>query len=333
MNVPPMRETARRAWDALPDSVVNSKVATRAKRAALTHLRGANAPHVVRTLAELDERLEFLDGAAAVSDDELRRGFATFRMEIDLQMPPDPYSDEYHRAVFDLYEWLHGKPYDPTNEFTSFEVARYTDVPFPYATQSGPTVGNYLIAVGHVIRTLDLPPKSRVLEFGPGWGATTLALAQMGHDVTAVDIGQNFVDLLNARATRLNTHIEAIVGDFSMIDELDGTYDAVLFFECFHHCANHLDLLSGLDRVVAPNGRVIFAGEPISKTLPVPWGLRMDGEALWAIRTNGWLELGFRRSYFRQTLERYGWEAERVNCPETPSGDIFVARRHRRSEA
>lgn len=329
MNMPRMRETARRAWDLLPDAAVNSKVAVRAKRAALSHLRGGSAPRVVHTLAELDERLEFLDRAAAVSDDELRRGFTTFRMEIDLQMPDDPYSEEYHRAVFDLYEWLHGKPYAPSNEFTSFDVARYTDVPFPYATQSGTTVGNYLMGVGHLIRTLDLPPTSRVLEFGPGWGATTLALAQMGHQVTAIDIGQNFVDLLNARATRMNTQIEAIVGDFSMIGELDGSYDAVLFFECFHHCANHLDLVAGLNRVVAPGGSAIFAAEPISKTMPVPWGLRMDGEALWAIRTNGWLELGFRRSYFLQTLKRYGWEAERVNCPETPWGEIFVARRSR----
>jgi 2-polyprenyl-3-methyl-5-hydroxy-6-metoxy-1,4-benzoquinol methylase len=332
MSMPTMRETASRrvrdfVRDLLPETVLNSKVAARATRTSRT-LRGvAETTRIVRTLAELDERLEFLARAATVSDDELRRGFSTFRMELDLQMPDDPYSEEYHRKVFDLYEWLHGKPYAPSNEFTLFEVARYTDVPFPYATQSGATVGNYLIGVGHVIRTLNLPPKSRILEFGPGWGNTTLALAQMGHHVTAIDIGQNFVDLINARAAKMNTQVEAIVGDFSMIGDLDGTYDAVLFFECFHHCANHLDLLAGLNRVVAPSGRVIFAGEPISKTMSVPWGLRMDGESLWAIRTNGWLELGFRRSYFLQTLKRYGWEAERVNCPETPSGEIFVARR------
>ena len=322
-----MRETAGRVWRMLPEPVVSSGIATRAKRMATG--RGTEPTRVVRTLAELDECLDLLARAAAVSDDELRRGFGTFRMELDQPMPDDPYSEEYRQAVFAQYEWLHGKPYSPSNEFTLFEVTRYTDVPFPYATQSGPTVGNYLIGVGHLIRTLDLPPKSRVLEFGPGWGNTTLALAQMGHQVTAIDIGQNFVDLINARAAKMNTEVEAIVGDFSMIDELDSQYDAVLFFECFHHCANHLDLLAGLNRVVAPGGGVFFAGEPISKTMSVPWGLRMDGESLWAIRTNGWLELGFRRSYFLRTLERYGWKAERVNCPETPSGEVFVAHRRR----
>lgn len=322
-----MKQTASRAWNLLPENVVNSKVAIRAKRVARTRIPGAEPLVVVRTLAELDDRLEMLDRAAAVSDDELRRGFATFRMELELDMPRDPFSDEYRRAVFDLYEWLHGSAYSASNEFTLFELERYTDVPFPYATQSGPTVGNYLIGMGHIIRTLDLPPASRVLEFGPGFGNTTIALAQMGHHVTVVDIGQNFVDLINARAAKLNVSVEAIVGDFAAVHELEGSFDAVLFFECFHHCSDHLDLLAGLERVVAPGGRVLFAGEPIARAMPVPWGLRMDGESLWAIRSKGWLELGFRRSYFLHALDRYGWRAARVGCAGSTLGEIFVATR------
>ena len=127
----PVKETARRAWGLLPETVANSKVAGRAKRAALATAAGRPVPRVVRTLAELDECLEMLERAAAVSDDELRRGFATFRMELDLEMPADPFSDEYRRSVFDVYEWLHGSPYTARNEFTLFELERYTDVPFP----------------------------------------------------------------------------------------------------------------------------------------------------------------------------------------------------------
>jgi SAM-dependent methyltransferase len=322
-----LRETAHRAWNLVPESVANSRVATRARLAARERLPGASRLRIVRTLTELDECLALLERAAEVSDDELRRGFATFRMELDLDLPDDPFSDEYRQSVFNLYEWLHGAPYTPRNEFTLFELERYTDVPFPYATQSGSTVGNYLIGMGHIIRTLNLAPQSRVLEFGPGFGNVTIALAQMGHHVTAIDIGQNFVDLINARAASVHTPVDAVVGDFSMVHELDGTYDAVLFFECFHHCADHLGLLGGLDRVVAPGGRVFFAGEPIARSRPEPWGLRMDGESLWAIRTKGWLELGFRRSYFLSALDRYGWRAELVSCPGTTLGEIFVASR------
>ena len=325
-----LESAARRIWRILPKRVVNAPVAVHIKREALTRFRGGDAPpveRVVHTLTELDEMLEMLERASAISDDELRRGFKAFRMELDFRPPDDPYSDQYRDSVLQLYEWLHGKPYSIENEDSVFDVARAVDIPFPYTTRSASTVGDHLIAVGHVIRTLDLPPGSRVLEFGPGWGNTTVALAQMGLDVTAIDISPRFVDLIKARAARVNAHIETLVGDFAMIHEIEGKYDAVLFFECFHHCPNHLDLLSGLDRVVAPGGRVLFAAEPIYKWFPVPWGLRLDGESLWAIRRNGWFELGFRRSYFLQALDRYGWNADRADCSATPWGEILVATR------
>ena len=282
---------------------------------------------VVRTVRELDEMLDVFEVAAAVSDDARREAFARYRLELEVDMPPDPYTDAYREKVFELYEWLHGQAYDPSNEATPFDVDTAADVPFPYATQSGPTVGNHLIAIGHVIRTLALPPGSRVLEFGSGWGNTTLALARMGHHVTAIDIEPNFVELVRTRAQRAHASLEVLHGDFSAVEHLDESFDAVLFFECFHHCADHLRLLASLDRVVAPGGRILFAAEPITDDIPYPWGLGLDGESLWAIRLNGWLELGFREQYFLATLERFGWTAEKVVCSETPWGVIFVARR------
>jgi 2-polyprenyl-3-methyl-5-hydroxy-6-metoxy-1,4-benzoquinol methylase len=270
--------------------------------------------------------LHEVDEAAKVSDDELRRGFNTFRMELDRKMPADPHSERYRQAVMEQYAWLHGAPYETGHEHTEFEFERFVNVPFPYSTQSGVTAGNHLMAIGHVLRTLDLPAKSTVLEFGSGWGNTTIALAQMGHDVTAVDISEEFIDLLRARAAQVHTQVRTVVGDFSIVDEIEGRFDAILFFESFHHCTDHRALLEGLHRIVAPRGRVLFACEPIEENYYVPWGLRLDGESLWAIRKNGWLELGFRRSYFVEALERSGWTAEEVVCPELPSAIIWVAR-------
>jgi ubiquinone/menaquinone biosynthesis C-methylase UbiE len=324
-------QLARRTWSALPPVIRNAKATRRLRHRLLTVLRGEPPPiqRVITTIAELDDILGQLDEAARVSDDELRRGFASFRMELDRAMPLDPFSSEYRQAVMELYEWLHGSPYELGNEHTPFDVEQAVDVPFPYATASGTTVGHQLIAIGHVIRTLDLPPNSRVLELGAGWGNTTLALAQMGHNVTAIDCSQDFVNLMEARAARVHATVHTHVGDFSAIRDLPGPFDAVLFFESFHHCTDHQDLLARLDRIVAPGGRVLFAAEPIEEHFPVPWGLRLDGESLWAIRKNGWFELGFRTSYFLEALRRVGWSAEAVNCPESPWGDILVARRIR----
>ena len=320
---------ARRAWDRLPPRLRTSRAADSARGLIRPWLRaGPPAPQrVVRNLDDLDEMLERLDQAAKISDDELRAGFAMFRMELDRTMPDDPFSEEYRQAVMDLYAWLHGSPYELSHERVEFELERFIDTPFPYSTQNCTIVGDHLMAVGHVIRTLALPPKSRVLEFGPGWGNTTIALAQMGHIVTAIDISQQFVDLIQARASRAHAPVRTIVGDFSAIRDLEGDFDAVLFFESFHHCTRHLELLASLDRIVAPGGRVLFAAEPIEEEYYVPWGLRLDGESLWAIRRNGWFELGFRRSYFLEALRRSGWSAHWAARPQLPSGDIVVARR------
>lgn len=282
---------------------------------------------VVRTLDELDRALARLDAAAAISDDELRRGFATFRMEFPLALPADPDTPEYRAVQMRFYEWLHGKPYATTNEVSAFDVAAHVRRPFPYSTGSPDTVGHQLIAIGHLIRTLGLREGQSVLEFGPGWGNTTLALARMGCRVTAVDVERNFIDLIAGRARAKDLEIELLHGDFGLAATIDRRFDAVLFFECFHHCADHQSLVASLDRVVAPGGKVVFAAEPILDEFPLPWGLRMDGESLWAIRRQGWLELGFQETYFRGLLARHGWRVDKVVCPETPWGVIFVARR------
>lgn len=44
------------------------------------------------------------------------------------------------------------------------------------------------MAIGFIIKNLQLPPNARILEFGPGWGNLTIALAKMGFQVTAIDI-------------------------------------------------------------------------------------------------------------------------------------------------
>jgi hypothetical protein len=72
---------------------------------------------------------------------------------------------------------------------------------------------------------------------------------------------------------------------------------------------------------------VFFASEPIDDSFDVPWGLRLDGESLWAIRRNGWLELGFQESYFLRTLQHLGWLVIKHFTEATHLGVIFEARR------
>lgn len=128
----------------------------------------------------------------ASDDDELRRIFSTYNADCDLNVPSDPYSETYRKKQFDLYESLAQKKYTPKNEVASFDVQAASISPFPYCHGSCETVGNQLMAIGFVIKTLSLPKGAKILEFGPGWGNTTIALEKMGFDVTAVDIEKNF---------------------------------------------------------------------------------------------------------------------------------------------
>ena len=282
---------------------------------------------ILSTVEDLDAILLELDSAAEASDDELRKGFKTFSMEYPSDLDKDPYSSEYKAAQAALYERLSGKTYGPKNEVSAFDVDKAVLQPFPYLTKSPSTVGNHIVAVGNVIRHIHLPPPSTILEFGPGWGNTTLMLARMGYEVTAVDIEKRFIELINKRAAQKNLEIECIHGDFNFISDTSRKWDTILFFECFHHCFEHQELVSWLDGAVNEGGQVIFAAEPITDAFPVPWGFRLDGESLWAIRKFGWCELGFQESYFKKLLLKEGWSVTRTDVADTPLGTVFTAKR------
>jgi SAM-dependent methyltransferase len=282
---------------------------------------------VLTTLDELDAKLEECDSALKQSDAAMRQVFAGFRMDFSTQVPVDPFSPEYTEFQMALYRRISGKGYTPQNEKTKFDVAKADRRPFPYYTGSCRTAGFFTMGVGFLLHCLNLPPGARVLEFGAGWGNTTMAMAMLGLDVTAVDIEPDFCDLLRLRARRHEVDVTVVNEDFLWAETVQEPFDAVVFFECFHHCADHRRLLAALDHAVKPGGRVYFGAEPILSDFPLPWGLRMDGESLWAIRNNGWMELGFNEAYFREALIRAGWTADKHVYPDIGWAAVWEARR------
>ena len=289
---------------------------------------GANAGatdevEVVRSLERLDEKLAEIDQAWTVSDDAMRAVFQSFRLDLPTVAAMDPWSGEYRDEQFALYRRLSTRgEYRTANETSGYEVD--SRIPFPYYTKSAETVSNQLLAIGFLVKVMNLPPGSAVLEYGAGWGNTTITLARMGHDVHAIDIDANFVAMISARAERLGLAVRAEVGEFLGVSALSRAYDAVLFYECFHHCSDHLQLLADLHGVLRPGGKVVLAAEPIHEEFHAPWGLRLDGESLWAIRSNGWLELGFKESFFIEACLRTGWAVAKHVTDVTPLGTVFL---------
>ena len=77
-----------------------------------------------------------------------------------------------------------------------------------------------------------LPKKSRILEIGCGTGAETLKMIRDGHEVVAVDISSNMLDILyeKARKENLTDNLTTFKLRASMIDQLlknfgDGYFD------------------------------------------------------------------------------------------------------------
>lgn len=264
----------------------------------------------INSLAQIDAKLREIDKAWAVSQLAVREVFSSFAMNFDefyRDIPKDPFSAEYFDYQMKLYDRLAGKKYEVTNEVTPVDVGPAVTCPFPYNSKSNELAGAHISLLGFVIGGMKLAPGSKVIEFGAGWGNSTITLALLGHRVTVVEIEPRFCDLIRQRAKLHGVSIDVVNSDFFSCESMSGEFDAALFYECFHHCSDHMRLLRGLHKVVKPSGTVYLGSEPITPEFPVPWGLRLDGESLWAIRQNGWLELGYREDYFREALRRTGW--------------------------
>lgn len=279
--------------------------------------------------------LERLDAELAVaadlfgrSEDEARDFLSRFTLAPPPGRPADPFSASYAEWTWSLYRQISGRPgYALANESSPIDVEQALARPFPYATGSPSVVGEDLEARGFVLRCLaaaGVAPPARVVEFGPGWGNLTADLVATGYRVTGVEVDPGFCALLEGRRTTGGT-LEVANTDMLSFRP-DEPFDAAVFFECFHHCADHLSLLEALHDVVGPEGCVVFAAEPVQE-MPYPWGPRLDGLSLWSMRTYGWLELGFDRRYFRRALAVAGWHAERHRLGQgRPKAEVFVAR-------
>lgn len=287
---------------------------------------GGQAVKYIDNLADLDAELLEVDKAFEISDDEGRRRLAQIHYALKANFPADPYSPAYATAQMQMYLALSGRTaYTPeVNEHSAFDLEQARRSPFPYSTRSPTTVGEQLMAQGFLIRAMNLRPGASVVEFGPGWGNTTLHLAQMGYYMTAVEIERDFIELIHHRANTLGVEVKLVNQDMATFEPSE-QYDAALFFDSFHHCADHLRLLRNLNTMIVPDGLIVFASEPIAD-FPHPWGfVRTDGLTLWSIRKFGWFEIGFNTSYFLRTLLLYGWLPRRYTSDVAPITDVIIA--------
>jgi SAM-dependent methyltransferase len=98
----------------------------------------------------------------------------------------------------------------------------------------------------------------RLLELGPGYGASTGPLTKLAASLTVVESDPVLAERLSAR---LGDKVEVVHGDATRLGFPDGTFSGVVCFTMLHHVpsAKAQDMLfAEAARVLAPGG--VFAG-------------------------------------------------------------------------
>lgn len=275
-------------------------------------------------LASLDKAIEYASYLEETNQDEFFRYIQTISFKRPKLPPefPDPFSRAYYQKQFEFYQDLTNRKYNVSSEALRIYVNKTIDDPYPYATKSSTIVGNKLIAMGELLKVLNLSEGAKILEMGPGHGNNTLQFVQLGYQVTCIDISNDFLKVVRGRLGKLGKKAKLICADFESALNMNDTFDAIIFNSSFHHCAEHQKLIAGLASKLSSHGKIIFCEEPINNSFDIPWGLRLDGESIFHIRLHGWLELGFREDYFSELIRRSGLV---LNKTEGTSGPLFVA--------
>lgn len=242
----------------------------------------------------------------------------------------DPFSPEYRGTVLELYQKLTQVAYNEQSELTSSkQSADIFEVGYPWISKNLGVISQELsktVQALAVFNSRELSGKS-FIEFGAGWGNLAVPLAKSGQEVAVVDIDEGFLSRVARIAARENVQIACFQGGFlDVARSLPKKYDVAIFQSSFHHCLEFDALLHEIrDLVLDEHGSIFFFAEPIFKDYSFPWGLRYDGESLWAITCNHWLELGFDERFFFLILLRKGFLLSKIDPIPSFVGEGWIA--------
>lgn len=98
----------------------------------------------------------------------------------------------------------------------------------------------------------------RILEVGCGYGAFSIALAQLGAQVTGLDISKTAMRIAKEMSKKLNAKIDMIQGDAQNIPCASGVFDIIVSCETLEHVPNLKEALAEISRCVKPRAYMVL---------------------------------------------------------------------------
>ncbi|HXF74002.1 MAG TPA: class I SAM-dependent methyltransferase [Actinomycetota bacterium] len=100
------------------------------------------------------------------------------------------------------------------------------------------------------------PPPARVLDVGAGTGAMSLLAAELGHEVTALDLSPAMLERARAKAAALGRPLTVVVGRSE--EPPPGPFDAVIERHVLWTLPDPAGALEAWRRAVRPGGRLVL---------------------------------------------------------------------------
>lgn len=183
-------------------------------------------------------------------------------------------------------EWEKAHPRS-AEEVSSFYDETDTILPL-LAWWHGTADGPARCAAG-AVRLFKVAGATRILDLGSGIGSTSICLAGAGCRVILSDVSKEVIDFAAWRMRKREFQFEAINLLETKLSELpESSIDGLTSFDVFEHLADLPGTLSDIDRLLSPNGVLMFNQiyVPVESDEPQHYPLR--GEPLLWLHDHGY---------------------------------------------